>query len=119
MQEHMAVKVKELAGERIACNVDVSEHIDPSPDSYVTLRYEEHKNPEYIRIIAINRHPTNAIDACFYTLHESGICFISDKFKGRTIKARLKPSESTVIHFAEKRRNSRLFLFNAAFVDGE
>ena len=119
MQEHMAVKVNEVAGKRIARKFDVMERIDPGPDSYVNLRYEDHKNPEYVRVVAINRHPTKTIRVCFYTLHESGRNFITDEFKGRTIKARLKPSESTVIHFEEKRRNPRLFLFNAVFVDGE
>ncbi len=83
MQEHMAVKVKELTGRRIAHRSDVLKHIDPGPDSYVSLRYENHKNPEYVRVVAINHHPTKAIDACFYTLHESGIRYISDKFQGR------------------------------------
>ena len=88
MQERMAVRVNEVVGKRIARKrkYDVLERIDPGPDSYVSLRYEDHKNPEYVRVVAINRHPTKTIRVCFYTLHESGGSFLTDKFKGRTIR---------------------------------
>ena len=117
MQEHMAVKVNEGAGKRVVHNFNVLEHIDPGPDSYVDLQYETHKNPEYIRISARNHHPSKAIHAYFYTLREGGGSFMAAEFSGRTIKTCLKPSESTVIHFGEKRHHPQLFLFNAFFAD--
>ena len=117
MQEHMVVKVNEVAGKRVVRNFDVLEHIDPGPDSYVDLQYEEHRNPEYIRVSAINHHPDKTISAFFYTLHEKGGRFLPAETIGRTIKTCLKPSETAVIHFEEKRHNPRLFLFNAFFVE--
>ena len=119
MQEHMAVKVNEGSGTRFVRNFEVLEHIDPGPDSYVDLQYEPHKNPEYVRISARNQHPSKTINAYFYTLHDDGGGFTPAEFNGRTIKACLKPSESTVVHFDEKRHNPRLFLFNATFEERE
>ena len=52
---------------------------------------------------------------CFYALPGDGGRFVSTEMAGRTIKACLKPAETAVIHFEEKRHNPRLFLFNAAF----
>jgi hypothetical protein len=117
MPEDMAVKVNEGADKRVVHNFNVLEHIESGPDSYVDLQYETHKNPEYIRISARNHHPSKAIRAYFYTLHEGGRSFIPTEINGRTIKACLKPSESTVVHFGEKRHNLQLFLFNAVFAD--
>ena len=118
MQEHMAGTVKKESDGRFVRNFNVLEHIDPGPDSYVDLQYESHKNPEYVRVSARNHHPSKTIHAYFYTLHEGGGSFVPAEINGRTIKACLKPSESTVIHFGEKRFNPQLFLFNAVFVDG-
>ena len=117
MQEHMAGTVKKESDGRFVRNFNVLEHIDPGPDSYVDLQYETHKNPEYIRISARNHHPSKAIHAYFYTLREGGGSFMAAEFSGRTIKTCLKPSESTVIHFGEKRHHPQLFLFNAFFAD--
>lgn len=117
MQEHGAVKLNEGPGRRFVRNFDVLEHIDPGPDSYVDLAYETHQNPEYVRVCACNHHPSKSIHAYFYTLPENSGNFIPADFNGRTIKACLKPSESTVIHFEEKKHNPRLFLFNAFFAD--
>jgi hypothetical protein len=117
MQEHMAAKGGKGSDVRFVRNYDALEHIDPGPDSYVDLAYETHKNPEYVRICARNHHPSKTIHACFYTLHEKGGCFVPAEINGRTIKACLKPSESTVVHFEERRHNPRLFLFNAVFAD--
>ena len=117
MQEHGAVKVNKGPGERFVRNFDVLEHIDPGPDSYVDLVYETHQNPEYVRVCARNQHPSKTIHAYFYTLSENSANFSPTDFNGRTIKACLKPSESTVIHFEEKKHNPRLFLFNAFLAD--
>jgi hypothetical protein len=117
MQEPMAAKVNEGSGTRYVRNFDVLEHIDPGPDSYVNLEYETHRNPEYIRVIARNHHPSKSIHAYFYTLHDNRGSFVPAEINGRTIKACLEPSESTVIHFEEKKHNPRLFLFNAFFAD--
>jgi len=117
MPEHMADRENKGSGMRYVRNFDVLEHIDPGPDSYVELAYETHPNPEYVRICAFNHHPSKTIHAYFYTLHEKGGRFVPAEISGRTIKACLQPSESTVVHFAEKRHNPQLFLFNAVFAD--
>lgn len=117
MQEHMAAKVNGGSGTRYVRNFDVLEHIDPGPDSYVDLEYEMHSNPEYIRIKARNHHPSKSIHAYFYTLHDNRDSFVPAEINGCTIKVCLEPSESTVIHFEEKKHNPRLFLFNAFFAD--
>jgi hypothetical protein len=118
MQERMAGTVNKESAGRFVRNFNVLEHIDPGPDSYVDLQYETHKNPEYVRVCARNHHPSKTIHAYFYTLNENEGAFIPAEIKGRTIKACLKPSESTVLHFGEKRLNPQLFLFNAFFADG-
>ena len=86
-----------------------------SPDSYVALQYTQHRNPEYIRVTAINLHPNKAIHAYFYTLGESGGRHVPGARPGCTFQKSLKPSETTVIHFEEKKYNPQLFLFNAFF----
>jgi len=89
---------------------------DASPDSYVDLRYKAHRHPDYIRVSARNRHPDKSIQAYFYIMTEKGGRFVPDKDQN-TIEACLKPSEKTVVYFAEKKYNPRLFLYYAAFAD--
>ena len=86
-----------------------------SPDRYVALQYTQHRNPEYIRVTAINLHPNKAIHAYFYTLGESGGRHVPGARPGSTFQKCLQPTETTVIHFEEKRYNPQLFLFNAFF----
>jgi len=117
MTEKIALKVDAEAGAPLLRNFSVLENIDRGPDSYVDLQYNEHKNPEYIRVSARNHHPDKTIHAYFYTLNEKGGRFIPGAKPECTIKACLKPSETTVIHFEEKKHNPRLFLFNAFFDD--
>lgn len=119
MTEKVAIKVDAEAGAPLVRNFSVLENIDCGPDSYVDLQYNEHKNPEYIRVSARNHHPDKTIHAYFYTVHEKGERFILGARTGCTIKACLKPFETAVIHFEERKHNSRLFLFNAFFDDGD
>ena len=117
MQERLSGTKDERTAVRFVRNFDVLEHIDRGPDSYVDLTYETHKNPEYVRVVARNRHPSKSIHAYFYTWHADDGRFVPAEFNGRTIKACLKPSVSTVIHFEEKKHNTQLFLFNAFFAE--
>jgi hypothetical protein len=112
MTENMALRVEGETG------ADQSAIIERGPDSYVDLEYGAHQNPDYIRVSARNHHPEKAIYASFYIMREKGGIFVPSKLSEKTIKACLKPFQSTVIHFDEKKHNPRLFLFNATF-DGD
>lgn len=116
MQEQGAVKVNQKTKAPFVRNFEVLEHIDPKPDSYVDLHYSEYALPDYIRVSATNRHPHKTIQAYFYIANEKG-GGLAPSESGETIKARLKPSETLVLHFAEKKHCSRLYLFNASFAD--
>jgi len=119
MSEKMTIRVDVETGALQARSISGLENIDDSPENYVDLQYNEHRNPEYIRVTARNHHPDKAIHAFFYTLHEKGGHFIPGGKPEGTIKTCLKPSETTVIHFDEKKHNFRLFLFNAFFENGD
>lgn len=119
MTETMTTQVDVEVGERITSSITELENIGGSPENYVELQYNEHRNPAYIRVTARNHHPDKAIHAFFYTLHEKGGHYIAGERPQSTIQASLKPSETTVIHFEEKKHNFRLFLFNAFFESGD
>jgi hypothetical protein len=119
MPEHVTVRSNAKTGARFIRNYTGVENLAPGPDSYVDLQYEQHTNSDYVRISARNLHPQKAIRAYFYALPEDGGRFAPAGMAGRTIKACLKPAETAVIHFEEKRHNLRLFLFNAAFAEGD
>jgi len=87
-----------------------------SPGSYVDLRYKEHRHPDYIRVSARNCHPDKSIQAYFYIMTEKNGRFLPANPQS-TIEACLNPSEKTVVYFAEKKHNPRLFLYYAAFAD--
>jgi hypothetical protein len=115
MEEELTIRVDAESGAPFVRNYTILEKFDDGPEKYVDLQYSEHQNPEYVRITAINHHQVKAIKAYFYTLKDDGCGFIPGSWPGRTIKACLKPSETTVVHFDEKKHNPRLFLFNASF----
>jgi hypothetical protein len=117
MTEKIAIKADAEVGAPRVQNLSGLENFAPGPDSYVDLQYNEHKNPDYIRVSARNHHPYKTIHAYFYTLHEKGGHFVPGKTPQCTIKACLKPAETTVIHFEEKKHHPKLFLFNAFFDD--
>jgi len=119
MTEKMTIQVDTEDGEQITRSTTDLVNFGGSPENYVDLQYNEHSNPEYIRVTARNHHPDKAIYAFFYTLHEKGGHFIPGGRPESTIKACLKPSETTVIHFDERKHNFRLFLFNAFFANGD
>jgi hypothetical protein len=119
MTEELNIRVDAESGAPFVRNYTVLENVDDSPDRYIALQYNEHKNPEYIKVTARNHHPEKTINAFFYTLKEDGSGFIPGSWPDRTIKACLKPSESTVLRFEEKKHNPRVFLFNAVFEDCE
>lgn len=119
MTARMNLRIDAEAGAPIVRNYSSLEHIDRSPASYVHLQYEEHQNPDGIRVSARNSHPDKTIHAFFYALQENGGHYIPGGRSDRTFKVYLKPSETTVVDFGEKKHNPRLFLFNALFVDGE
>jgi hypothetical protein len=119
MQEHTVVKTNTGVRARFVRNFDVLEHIDPGPDSYVDLQYETHQNPDFVSVSAWNRHPEKTIRAYFYTVNEGRDNGAPDGVKGRTIQTFLKPSQTTVVHCAARQRKPRLYLFNAAFVEGD
>jgi hypothetical protein len=117
MTERTALQINSGAGAPFVRNFSALEHMERRADSYVDLQYDEHRNPAYVRVTARNRHPQKAIRAYFYMVHDNGGHFIPDTTPGNTIKACLKPSETTVIHFLEKTPAARLFLFNASFTE--
>lgn len=119
MSEESTLRLDAESGAPFVRNLTVLDNDDDSPDQYIDLQYDEHKNPEYIKVTAINHHPEKTINAFFYSLKEDGSGFIPGSWPDRTIKACLKPSESTVLRFEEKKHNPRMFLFNALFVDCE
>jgi hypothetical protein len=119
MSEESTIRVDAESGAPFVRNYTVLNNVDDSPDQYIALQYNEHNNSEYIKVTAKNHHPDKAINAYFYTLKEDGSGFIPGSWPDRTIKACLKPSESTVLRFEEKKHNPRMFLFNALFVDCE
>jgi hypothetical protein len=116
MQAQTTTKVNPKTKATFVRNFEVLEHIDPKPDSYVDLHYSEYILPDYIRVSARNRHPHKTIQAYFYIANDKG-GRLTPSASGDTIKARLKPSETLVVHFAEKKDCPRLFLFNASFAD--
>ena len=119
MTDKVAIEVDEKAGAPIIRSITGLESSNNSPDQYVDLQYRDHVDPDLVHVTARNHHPDKTIQAYFYTLKEDGSHFIPRDRLGLTIKARLKPSETTTIHFDEKKQNPRLFLFNAIFVDSE
>ncbi|GEM_PF-3055788 len=116
MQEQAAVKVKPKTKATFVRNFEVLEHIAPRPDSYLDLHYSEYPLPDYIRVSATNRHSHKTIQAYFYIANEMD-GGLTPSESGDTIKARLKPSETMVVHFAEKKHCPKLYLFNASFAD--
>ena len=117
MPEHVTVRSNDNTGARFIRNYTGLENLAPGPDSYVDLQYEQHHHSDYVRISARNRHPQKAIRAYFYALPADAGRFVPAEMAHRTIKVWLKPAETAVIHFEEKRHNPRLFLFNAAFAE--
>ena len=115
MEEELTIRVDAESGAPFVRNYTTLEKFDDGPEKYVDLQYSEHQNPEYVRITAINHHHVKAIKAYFYALKDDGCGFIPGSWPDRTIKASLKPSETIVVHFDEKKHNPRLFLFNASF----
>ena len=90
-------------------------HGDRYPDHYITLDYRVHRNPEYMRVSALNRHPQKAIRAFFYTVLERSDRIAFGDRPGSTIQIRLEPRETAVVHVGARHENPRLFLFNAHF----
>jgi len=119
MTEALTIRVDAESGAPFVRNYSTLEKFDDGPEKYLDLQYNEHKNPKYVRVTVINHHPDKTIKAYFYILKEDGSGFIPGSWPDRTIKASLKPSETTLVHFAEKKHNPRLFLFNAIFEDRE
>lgn len=119
MTEKMTIRIDAEAGAAIVRNISGREPIDDSPERYVELQYIPHRHPDYVRVTAKNHHGAKTINAFFYTLNEKGEPYIPGGASGCTIKACLKPSETTVVHFVEKEHQPRLFLFNALFEDDE
>ena len=119
MSEELTIRVNAESGAPFVRNYTLLEKVDDNPEKYVDLQYSEHRNPEYVRVTAINHHPDKTIKAYFYTLKEDGSGFIPGSWPDRTIKACLNPSESTVLRFEEKKYNPQMFLFNAVFEDCE
>jgi len=119
MTGKMTIRVDAEAGAPIVRNISGLENIDDGPERYVELQYNEHRNPDCVRVTAKNHHAAKTINAFFYTLNDKGDPYIPGGASGCTIKACLKPSEATVVHFEEKKHNPRLFLFNAVFEDDD
>lgn len=87
------------------------------PDHFIRLTYRTHPNPDCICVSASNLHPEKAIRAFFYTLPEAGHDFMRGARPGATIRARLEPFETVMVHCGARRDNPRLFLYNAYFED--
>ena len=119
MSEELTIRIDAESGAPFVRNYTAPKNVDNSPEKFVGLQYSEDSDPEYVCVTAINHHQDKTIKAYFYTLKEDGSGFIPGSWPDRTIKACLKPSESTVLHFEEKKHNPRLFLFNASFEDCE
>ena len=117
--KHTTVRINAEVGAPFVRNFEVLEHLEPGPDSFVDLQYEELNSSDDIRISARNRHPSKSILAHFYTVRASCDHSIPSGMTGGTIKACLKPSQTTIVHFDEKRNNPQLFLFNARFEECE
>lgn len=117
MTEKMTIKIDAEAGAPMVRNISGWEPIDDSPERYVELEYTPHRHPDFVRVTAKNHHAAKTINAFFYTLNEKGEPYIPGGASGCTIKASLKPSETTVVHLEEKKHRPRLFLFNALFED--
>ncbi|MBC2736533.1 MAG: hypothetical protein HF981_19385 [Desulfobacteraceae bacterium] len=115
MTAELTIRVDAESGAPFIRNYTTLEKFDDGPEKYVDLQYSEHRNPGYVCVTAINHHPDKTIKAYFYTLKDDGSGFIPGSWPDRTIKACLKPSETTVVHLDEKQHNPRLFLFNASF----
>lgn len=119
MTEKMTIRVDAEARAPIVRNISGLENIDDRPERYVELQYHQHRHPDYVRVTATNHHPRKTVNAFFYTLNEKSEPYTPGGTSGCTIKACLKPSESTVVHFEEKKYHPRLFLFNALFDDDD
>ena len=119
MTDKMTIRVDAEAGAPFVRNISGLENTDDSPEKYLELQYNEHRNPNYVRVTAKNHHAAKTISAFFYTLNDKGDPHIPGGTSGGTIKACLKPSEATVVHFEEKKHHPRLFLFNALFEDDD
>lgn len=118
MTARVNIRIDARAGAPIVRNYSGLENIDRNPASFVHLQYNDHKNPAYIRVSARNSHPDRAIHAFFYAMCDTAGHYLPDGKSGRTFKVCLKPAETKVIHFEEKKNNPRLVLFNALFADG-
>jgi len=119
MTERAAMKVDAAAGAPIIRSITGMEERDRGPDQYIDLQYSDRGTPDFVRVSARNHHPDKTIKAHFYSLEDDGSGFIPGSWPDRTITACLKPSESAVLRFEEKKHNPRVFLFNAIFIDGD